>query len=90
MKILTSNDVSILSSTCEVVYLNRTSGIIELRDEMSLPKWVIIFFVLLFAALSMAAIHLYIQKLDNETEYVIKYTKNQSQTINNVLPNKST
>ena len=87
---LTSNDVSILSSTCEVVYLNKTSGTIELRDEMSLPKWVIIFFVLLFAALSMAIIHLYIQKLDNEAEYVIRYTKNQSQTINNALPNKST
>ena len=57
---------------------------------MSLPKWVIIFFVLLIAALSMAAIHLYIQKLNNETEYVVRYTKNPSQTISIALPGKPT
>ena len=101
---LTSNDdVSILSSTCEGDYVdtiyfgNQTSNAttknesvktFALRDEMSLPKWVIIFFVLLIAALSMAAIHLYIQKLDNEAEYVIRYPNNQSQTINNALQNK--
>jgi hypothetical protein len=103
---LTSNDgVSIFSSACEGNYVdplydgNRTynsttreEGVVtlSLRDEMSLPKWVIIFFVLLIAALSMAAIHLYIQKLNNETEYVVRYTKNQSQTINIDLPGKQT
>jgi hypothetical protein len=100
---LTTNDgVSIYSSGCEgnnIVPIydgNRTTtreeGVvtIALRDEMSLPKWVIIFFVLLIAALSMAAIHLYIQKLNNETEYVVRYTRNQSQTINSALPNKPT
>jgi hypothetical protein len=100
---LTTNDgVSIYSSGCEgnnIVPIydgNRTTtreeGVvtIALREEMSLPKWVIIFFVLLIAALSMAAIHLYIQKLNNETEYVVRYTRNQSQTINSALPNKPT
>ena len=103
---LTSNDgVSIFSSACEGNYVdplydgNRTynsttreEGVVtlSLRDEMSLPKWVIIFFVLLIAALSMAAIHLYIQKLNNETEHAVRYTKNQSQTINIDSPGKPT
>ena len=103
---LTSNDgVTIFSSTCEGNYADpiyngnqtynattREEGVVSLtlRDEMSLPKWVIIFFVLLIAALSMAAIYLYIQKLNNETEYVVRYTKNPSQTISIALPGKST
>ena len=33
---------------------------ITLRDEMSMPKWLIIFFVLLIAFLSMIAIYIYI------------------------------
>ena len=51
---------------------------ITLRDEMSMPKWLIIFFVLLIAILTMMAIYVYIQKMDNETEYVIKYRKTQN------------
>ena len=47
----------------------------ELRDEMSMPKWVIVFFVFLITGLIMAAIYLYIKRLETENEYVIKYEK---------------
>ena len=42
---------------------------------MSMPKWVIVFFVFLITGLIMAAIYLYIKRLETENEYVIKYEK---------------
>ena len=97
---LTSKDnINIESTFCEgqytynpPYYINTTYNAsedrvetIELRDEMSLPKWFIVFIVLLIAALCMIAIYVYIQKMDTETEYIVKYTKTQNPTTNSVL-----
>ena len=42
---------------------------------MSIPKWLIILFVLLIAFISIIAIYYYIEKIDNDVQYVIKYKK---------------
>lgn len=97
-----NNDISIYSSDCKGnsgnygnrTYNNSISGEknegIELRDDIIYPKWVIILFVLLIAGLSMTVIHLYIKKLSNDTEYVVRYTKKESSNSSNAIPNKST
>lgn len=59
---------------------------ITLRDEMSIPKWLIILFVLLIAFISIIAIYYYIEKIDNDVQYVIKYKKNNSTNINIIPP----
>ena len=91
---LTSKDgVSIDAEYCEGTIIvdspkrnnsNLTNNNIErvqtitLRDEMSMPKWLIIFLVLLIAAIAMIAIYYYMEKIDKEIEYEIKYTKTQN------------
>ena len=87
---LTSNDDVIIEAMYCEGYGNGniSSGYKErvetvaLRDEMSIPKWLIITLILIFTLVIMSAIYSYIQKLDNETEYVIKYSKNNSTSTN--------
>ena len=55
---------------------------------MSMPKWLIILLVLLIAFLSMIAIYIYIEKIDNDVEYVIKYNKTNNSSNNNIIPKK--
>ena len=88
---LTSNDdVNIEAIYCGGNYNNSNSSsykerveTVALRDEMSMPKWLIIIMILILTILIMGAIYTYIQKLDNETEYVIKYNTNNSTISNN-------
>ena len=54
---------------------------ISLRDEMSMPKWLIILLVLLIAMLVMVCIYYYIQKMDSDVEYVIKYTNKNKMNV---------
>ena len=72
---------------------NKTSERVEtvaLRDEMGMPKWLIILLVLLIAAIIMMYIYSKINKMDNDVEYVIKYNKTNDNSVNNnsELPNK--
>ena len=59
---------------------------VTLRDEMSMPKWLIIFFVLLISALIMLIIYFHIKKMDNDVEYVIKYGKANNTSNNSTIP----
>lgn len=61
---------------------------VSLRDEMSIPKWLIIFFVLLITVLVMGIIYFQLQKLDNDVEYVVKYSKTNNTSQNTSIPSK--
>ena len=62
-------------------YIERVETI-SLRKEMSMPKWLIIFLILLLTFFVMGIIYTYMQNLEGETEYVIKYNKKTSTTSN--------
>ena len=63
---------------------------VALRDEMGMPKWLIILLVLLIAAIVMMCIYSKINNMDDDVEYVIKYNKTNNTSVNNnpELPNK--
>ena len=60
---------------------------VTLRDEMGIPKWLIVILVLLITALIMMILYFKIKTMDNDVEYVIKYGKTNDNSINNsVVP----
>ena len=63
---------------------------VALRDEMGIPKWLIILLVLLITAIIMICIYSKINSMDDDVEYVIKYNKANNTSVNNdtELPNK--
>ena len=74
------NDMILLGNNTNNTFSNQKVETIALRDEMGMPKWLIIFLVLLITMLIMICIYYYIQKMDNEVEYVIQYKRAQQNT----------